>query len=213
MVMDKLDIKYEISCFTFVYVFLIGVFGFDFTIMLRFLSFWQDYLIILSFFTVLALACNHIIKSKQKFMIVFRKIKNPYPSCCAFSKYALEDHRIQLKVIKQKYGELPSCPEKEDKLWYEIYQKRKYNPMILNSQWKFLLMRDVTCLTLIFIFGTLFLIMLSFSVEFINVIYPNIYYILIILFGSFFLFDIAAINTGVSFVKDVLAQASIDDID
>lgn len=85
-----------------------------------------------------------------KEIVVFWKRDNRLPGCYAFSKYAKNDNRISLNLLKNKYGKLPKNPAKQNTLWYGIYRNIK-DDGISKTHKDFLLAREWTMITVLFI--------------------------------------------------------------
>jgi len=91
-----------------------------------------------------------VVPSNWKEIFVFWKKNNRLPGCYAFSKYAKEDNRIDIKLLKSKYGKFPKKPSKQNALWYGIYRNIK-DKGIDKTHKDFLLARELTIITLLFI--------------------------------------------------------------
>ncbi len=91
-----------------------------------------------------------IISQKWKEIIVFWKKENRLPGCCAFSKYAKEDHRVNCDLLKDKYGKFPRKASEQNALWYGIYRNIK-DKGIAKTHKDFLLARELTITTVLFI--------------------------------------------------------------
>ena len=74
---------------------------------------------------------------------MFWKIKNRLPGCRVFSKFALEDPRIDVEILKRKVGDFPYKPIEQNKLWYTLYKQLTENEIIIGSHRDFLLTRDL----------------------------------------------------------------------
>lgn len=138
-----------------------------------------------------------ILPAKWKEMIVFWKIKNRLPGCYAFSKYAKEDNRIDLKLLESNYGVLPTDPREQNELWYKIY-KNLNDSEINDSHKNFLLAREITVISFIGL-------ILIFPFLFLNYICVFMFLFLLI---EFIIFRIIAKNYAERFVTNVLAYES-----
>lgn len=138
----------------------------------------------------------------MKARIVFMKWKNPLPGCEAFSKHVIEDHRIDMKVVKSMWGPLPVDPRSQNALWYRIYQGERDTPAVSQTSRHWLFARDYACVV------ALLLLLLGCAGIFqMHGIAP--YSILIAgLLAQFLLASQAARTNAARLVTTVIAQAS-----
>jgi hypothetical protein len=94
---------------------------------------------------------NYVIPSDFKYILVFWRLKYPLPGTRIFSKLAVNDCRLDLNILAKAYGSLPTDPKQQNTLWYKIYSKHMYHPMIFQSHRDFLLSRDLTSLSCLFL--------------------------------------------------------------
>lgn len=146
---------------------------------------------------------NNQISANQKAKIVYFKDRHPLPGCRAFSKYAVEDPRINLAELKKKIGYLPTDPEEQNTLWYSLYRKVENEISIVSSHKDFLLARDCAAITLILIilFGISGLLLFKSTL-----IYLSIMGLFLL---EFFVVQRAARISGIGFVNNVLASYSV----
>lgn len=96
---------------------------------------------------LLVIVFSGMVSNKVKEMVVFWKTKDRLPGCRAFSQYAKEDSRIDLKVLKAKFGKIPTSPSEQNKHWYKIF--KTLNDNSINSTHKdSLLCRELSVMTL-----------------------------------------------------------------
>lgn len=150
---------------------------------------------------IITLVLNGIIPSSFKEIIVFWKIKGRLPGCRAFSHFAMEDPRVNIELLKNKVGEFPKEPKEQNRIWYSLYQEYSNDKVILGSHRDFLLMRDITSLSFLFL-----LILGTLSFLFNNLTYTFAY--LCFLIVQFLVSSLVARNYGNRFVCNVLAKAS-----
>jgi hypothetical protein len=144
---------------------------------------------------------NGIISSNQKASLIFFRLKDILPGCRAFSEHAPSDYRIDITKLSEKYGELPSSGKEQNVLWYKIYKTHSNNPAILKSHKDFLLARDLTSLSF------LFLIVLGLpSLFFATITFKWVYFLILLV--QYFILLILARNHGYRFVVNVLAEES-----
>lgn len=91
---------------------------------------------------------NAQLSSENKGRIVFMRWKNPLPGCEAFTQYAKTDPRVDIGVLAQGYGPLPTEPNKQNALWYRFYKSVENEPAVVQVHRAFLFERDYTCLSL-----------------------------------------------------------------
>ena len=56
-----------------------------------------------------------------------------------------------LKKLHEKFPEIPSDPREQNQLWYNIYEKRKDDKTIRDTHKNFLLLREITGLSFLFL--------------------------------------------------------------
>lgn len=144
---------------------------------------------------------NGLITSNQKAILVFWKLKNNLPGYRAFTKYAIEDGRINIKKLAAVYGQLPKIQRDQNLLWYKIYRNNKDEIVVQKSHKDFLLAADLASLTF------LFLVVLAIPAVLISDDSFRWLY-LIIIFVEYLLMVRLAQTYGVEFVKNVLAIES-----
>ncbi|UCS95230.1 hypothetical protein KZP23_09575 [Echinicola marina] len=144
---------------------------------------------------------NGLISSHQKAILVFWKFKHPLPGSEAFTKLSKNDHRIDRDKLKEIHGSLPKSPKQQNKLWYKIYKKTSSNIIVANSHRDFLLARDLTSLSVLFVIflGIPALIIGSWPI--------NLYYFIGLIL-QYLVVSIGAQNRGRRFVANVLAIES-----
>jgi len=158
--------------------------------------------VIASFAPIISIVLNGLLSSNAKVILVFWRIKYPLPGSRVFSDLAKKDLRINLEKIREKYGYLPKDSIEQNKLWYRIYKLHESKITILDSHKNYLLCRDLTGLSAIFL-----VVFTIFTLIFIGVKTRTFYYILY-LFIQFLIISIATQNYGNRFVCNVLAEES-----
>lgn len=144
---------------------------------------------------------NGLISSHQKAILVFWRFKYPLPGSKAFTELIKLDHRIDRDKLKEKYRRIPKSPQKQNELWYKIYQKNSSNLIVQTSHGAFLLARDLASLSVIFMIclGLLGFLLGS---------WPNNMYYFFLLILQYSIVRIGARNRGRRFVSNVLAVES-----
>lgn len=96
---------------------------------------------------LLIIVLSGMVSNKVKEMVVFWRFEDRLPGCRAFSQYAREDSRIDLKVLKSKFGKIPTSPSEQNKHWYKIF--KTLNDKSIDSTHKdSLLCRELSVMTL-----------------------------------------------------------------
>lgn len=155
------------------------------------------------FFSILILliiVLSGMISNKVKEMVVFWKIKDRLPGCRAFSQYSKEDSRIDLKVLKSKFGKIPTSPSEQNRYWYKIF--KTLNDKSNDSTHKdSLLCRELAVMTIeMFVFTIpIFL--------FYGAVIGFSYFVFIVL--EYFMVRYCAKNSAERLVVNTLALASV----
>lgn len=150
---------------------------------------------------ILSVVLNGVLPNSIKEFLVFWRFKNRLPGYMAFSKYAKNDARIDLNILKEKHPELKNENLDENKIWYKIYKKYVEYPNVWDSQKNYLFTRDI--IGLIFLFFVL-VVIVDFIIDSKNI---TILYALLII--EYFIIKIASYNYAVKFVINVLAEDSV----
>jgi hypothetical protein len=138
----------------------------------------------------------------MKARIVFMKWKDPLPGCEAFSKYMIEDHRIDIKVVKSMWGPLPADPQSQNALWYRIYQGERDTPAVSQTSRHWLFARDYAC-----VIALLLPLLAMVGIVQMHGIAPYAT-MLVVLLVQFLLASQAARTNAIRLVSTVIAQAS-----
>lgn len=148
---------------------------------------------------IIALLLMNIIPSSIKDKIVYLKWNNPLPGTRIFTSIALKDPRIDLLELASKYGELPTDPNKQNKLWYKIYKTKEKDKVINNSHRFWLLFRDMLSISILLYIP---LVVISYIL---NGLYIGTIYLLSCIILLLFIW-ISARNAGNRFACNVLAR-------
>jgi hypothetical protein len=147
---------------------------------------------------------NGILSSNLKGILVFWRTKNILPGCRIFTELIDKDNRIDKSNIIEKYGQLPTDPELQNKLWYRMYKTNEFHPMIFDSQRNFLISRDLTGLSF------LFLIIYSIAVLIIEVKFSTGLIYIGFLLMQYIIISLVGRNYGNRFSCNVLAMVCIN---
>jgi hypothetical protein len=141
------------------------------------------------------------ISRAAKEVLVFWRWTERLPGYRAFSEFAKTDPRVDLKVLKKKFGKIPSQPKEQNATWYKLFKKHEGKVSVLEANRSYLLYRDLTAITILSILISTFA--LFFTWNFWN---QRIFFVVIT--AQFFLFKFAAKNAAERLVTNVLAEES-----
>jgi hypothetical protein len=103
---------------------------------------------------ILTTVANALISADYKARLVFLRWKHALPGHRAFSRYAPADPRIDLARMKRALGnKMPSDPEEENRVWYRWLKETEKSPAVEHAHRDFLLLRDYTTLSALFLIG------------------------------------------------------------
>jgi hypothetical protein len=105
-----------------------------------------------SFAVILSGIINGQVTPNMKARLVFWRWKNPLPGSRAFSFYALNDDRVNFQSLQQVSGTLPTDPKEQNALWYRLYTSVSNDESVSSVHQDFLLYRDYSVLSLLFLF-------------------------------------------------------------
>lgn len=153
--------------------------------------------------SLLALFLDGLFPKRFKEMIVHRKVKHPLPGSRAFTDIAARDTRIDLDIIAQKFGSLPSEPAEQNQLFYKVYKTCQDSVGVKDAHRSYLLFRDLAFDTYI-----LSLLLAIYTAIFgVGVAKAGIVLLVGLSIGLFL--SIVATNFAERFVCNVLAAAKL----
>lgn len=153
-------------------------------------------------FPFLIIILNGILPSNAKAVLVYFRLKHVLPGHRAFTKLVYKDPRIDTDRLFTLIGYKPVLPSDQNKTWYSIYKKFESVTFISESHRVFLLTRDLSALSFLFIpIGLLVLVINSIS-------FDKILVFIIISIMQYFIIAIVASNYGKRFALNVLAEYS-----
>lgn len=100
--------------------------------------------------TIIALIIMNSVPSKFKEIIIFWKLKNALPGFRWQSKLVCKDSKLNIEILNKKYGKNLS-PQKQQDIWYVVYQRCKNDEAILESHKDYLFARDLCTTTILII--------------------------------------------------------------
>ncbi|MBN1548911.1 MAG: hypothetical protein JW902_19830 [Syntrophaceae bacterium] len=154
---------------------------------------------------ILIIVLEGLFKNSLKEFLVFWRIKHRLPGHRAFTKIGPTDSRIDMKRIKKLFpAGLPNSPEKQNKEWFRLYREYQDELQVFFAHKAFLLTRDLTTLTVIFIPLSIFgHFLLASNIQ-------MFFYHMLIMIIMFICMSLSAKHYGERFVANVLAEASIN---
>ena len=153
------------------------------------------------FTAVISTLLNGVLSADVKARLVFLRWRGALPGHRAFSKYAQTDPRIDPHVLEKKIGSsLPADPLEQNRLWYTLYKSVEKDPAVAQVHRDFLLLRDYTALSAIFIIfnGTVAL----YAISSLRVLATY----LLMLFAQYAVVRQSASQYGIRMVTTVLAR-------
>ena len=153
---------------------------------------------------ILIIVLEGIFKNSIKEFFVFWRFKNRLPGHRAFSHIGPNDPRIDMERVKQLFPHgLPSDPKIQNSEWFRLYRQYQDELQVFYSHKAFLLTRDLTSLTVVFI-------PLSILGHFLLGSKPQmLVYHLLILLILFVVISLSARHYGERFVANILVETSI----
>ncbi|MEW6662858.1 MAG: hypothetical protein ACOY9Y_00495 [Bacillota bacterium] len=201
-------IMFLIWCFS---LYLLFLYGFE--------DFWRDIIILMNelrdkkaFMVIIApllsFVLSSIINAEAKAVLVFWKIKNPLPGTRAFTEICNKDTRIDIKILKEKIGHIPTDPKQQNYVWYnKIYKKVQENTPVLLAHKNFLLARDLASISFLFFLITPWIIYFVSK----DIRYTLLY--VLITFLQYIVLSIVAQNHGKRFVGNAIADYCSENIE
>ncbi|MET4149068.1 MULTISPECIES: hypothetical protein [unclassified Bradyrhizobium] len=147
---------------------------------------------------------NAIVGPDAKYRLVFLRMHHALPGHRAFTEYGPCDPRVDMSKVKRQLGnKLPQDPDDQNKAWYRLYKQVEKAPPVESVHRDFLLLRDYTALSLLFVvaLGTV----AGFAVRPTTVLIGYLGFLVL----QFVLVRLAAANCGKRFVTTVLAEQSV----
>ncbi|HWL06386.1 MAG TPA: hypothetical protein VNQ99_15870 [Xanthobacteraceae bacterium] len=93
----------------------------------------------------------NVLPHKLKCMAVYWKPYGWLPGCEVFTKFALDDARIDMKELTKHIGKPPSGQGEQNARWYQLYKLVENEPEITEVHRNFLMYRDMATLSFPFI--------------------------------------------------------------
>jgi hypothetical protein len=150
---------------------------------------------------LIATVLNGMLSAEMKARLVFLRWRNALPGHRAFSEYAASDPRVDPAALRETVGTtFPVDPADQNRAWYRLFKAVEQEPAVDQVHRDFLLLRDYTALSVLFLifYGAVGLYAIS-SLKIFGL------YIVLLNF-QYIVARQAASNYGVRFVTTVLAQ-------
>lgn len=90
-----------------------------------------------------------LLSPTAKARLVFWRWRNPLPGSEAFTRYALEDARIDTKRLGERFGTIPRGAAEQNRTWYRMYRDYADNPSVADANREFLFFRDYAALVVL----------------------------------------------------------------
>jgi len=100
---------------------------------------------------LLTIVLSGLLSEQLKARLVFWRWRNPLPGCRVFTELIGSDARIDLPALRKKHGEFPRDPREQNTLWYRLYKKHTGNVVVTEAHKNYLLTRDMTAVSAIFL--------------------------------------------------------------
>lgn len=154
---------------------------------------------------ILIIVLEGILKNSVKEFLVFWRFKNRLPGHRAFSHIGPGDPRIDMEKVRQLFPRgIPVDPKEQNREWFRLYRHYQDELQVFHSHKVFLLTRDLTSLTVLFIPLAILGHFLIGSDS------PMLVYHLLIIVVLFIVISSTARNYGERFVANILVEASIN---
>lgn len=136
-----------------------------------------------------------------KAQLVHMRRRDPLPGSEAFTRWGLNDPRVDMAALEAAYGPLPTAPADQNRLWYRIFKQMESDGGVQHAHKESLFTRDYTFLAalMIIVLGAAAIIMFTGFTK-------TLLYIAILI-GQFVLAGRAARHHGRRLVCTTLAVA------
>jgi hypothetical protein len=163
---------------------------------------WKGVGIVATCIPLLTIVLSGLISDAAKARLVFWRWRNPLPGCRVFTELVSSDARIDVSALNREHGEFPREPKEQNTLWYRLYKKHTGNVMVTEAHRVYLLTRDLTALSAVFV------VLFSIGIGFDSVSWKTGCLYSAILIAQYFIIATSARNYGIRFVLNVLAEES-----
>ena len=154
---------------------------------------------------VVATVLDGLLSADAKARLVFLRWRNTLPGHRAFTRYITVDPRIDPAAVQRAIGgPLPVDPVEQNRIWYHLYKTVEHDPAIAQVHRDFLLTRDYTALTslfLVFYGGAGYYSIASTKIATLYALLLMIQYVVV---------RQAAFHYGIRFITSVLARVGVN---
>lgn len=152
---------------------------------------------------IAVLVLSGIISADNKARAIYWRFTHPLPGCFAFTRYLPSEHRADPEVLAEKWGELPTDPVEQNRLWYKMYRDVEDDIRIHESHRDSLFSRDLAG------YAVVFLVVLGTAAAMSTLSWKATSIYVGILILQYFVLIIVARTYGERLVCNVLAQQSV----
>lgn len=151
---------------------------------------------------VVVLLLSALVSPNAKAVLVYWRLKDTLPGHRAFTTHAAADTRIDLGALRNNVGVFPEDPRDQNSLWYKLYTKVASETTVQESHKSYLLFRDIAVVSLLIAAAAPIAWLL------VGASAAAATTAVALMGGQYVLAAIAARNSGVRFVTNVLAVHS-----
>lgn len=151
---------------------------------------------------LLTIILSGLFSDTAKARLVFWRWRHPLPGCRVFTELIGSDPRIDVPTLRKKHGEFPQNPDAQNALWYSLYKKHSGSIVICEAHRIYLLTRDMTALSAVFV------ALFSTAIGLGSVGWKTTAVYSGALLAQYLMISTAARNYGIRFVLNVLAEES-----
>ncbi len=157
--------------------------------------------------TIIVFLLNGLLTSDFKAKLVFWRRRHVYPGFRVFTTLIDKDCRINRGALENIYGKLPIEPNAQNELWYKIFKKDEFHPMVFDSHRSFLLSRDLTAFS--FLLLCMYPMLALVASLFFLVSCSSLIGYLLFLLAQYLSCSLVSQHYGNRFACNVLAHASV----
>jgi hypothetical protein len=151
---------------------------------------------------LLTIILSGLFSDTAKARLVFWRWRHPLPGCRVFTELIQSDPRIDVPALRKKHGEFPQEAHAQNVLWYRLYKEHSGSIVISEAHRIYLLTRDMTALSAVFV------VLFSIATGLDSIGWKIAAFYSGALVAQCLLIATAARNYGVRFVLNVLAEES-----
>lgn len=96
---------------------------------------------------VVVLLLSGLMSHSIKAVLVYWKVKDPYPGCEAFTRYGPDDARVDMAGLKRNTGVLPTDPSEQNRKWFKLFKMVENEASVLEAHKGYLMFRDMAAMS------------------------------------------------------------------